>query len=857
MNKKDVYTSGMQIIYHNNNLKAWMEQDRQPIGIHLHEDMEILYVLSGRMAIFKGDKNFVLHGEDFLLLNSFERHELYIEKGCHLLSFYFSTDLLKLAEFCDVDLVSPLQLLKKDAIQQMRTMLASLAKHASANHPPAEPPLVLSEILALLGMMQSICFDKGKNKEPRKMDAAAKTGKERLHEVLSHIHRHYEEDCSLHTLSERFYLSSGHLSRLFLQETGMHCHAYVRRIRLAHAAMLLSNTQLLITEIAFQSGYQNSNTFSAHFRACYGMSPMEYRKQPESRSIPFAADNQEDPNSGQSSNGQSPFLVSLLKHAVKQERLLPYHPDIREPAMADLDLRKPVTVLPRPYAHALVLNMGYASSYLYQRHYTQMLTMAKERIGFRYVFHHGIYDDAMHVVNKNAAEDIWYDFRLLDRMTDCILALGMLPYYEFSRTPPVYLDSPQHLFHNGYIQIPDDLTGWKKLLSHTLEHFAARYGASCVAKWRFALLPPMYLEWDIFSMEEYLDYYRTTFVTIRSMAPGAKIGAGTFDIGRFRFQMEKGKANHLLHFLSAVKNERLLPDFLTLQDFGTDYFGIEEPEIYTRFLKQEQGQGEALHPAEDPDQLLHNLRLVQSIQEQAGTVLPMELLYWNSTFWGQDLGNDTCFKAAYYAKSFRDTLGIVDALGYSAFYDETEDGLFEGGNGAVTIDGIPKAVEQTMELLSLLENQVIGTGDGWLVSASDDKKRITILLYNYGHYNRKLHLDYVLPKEEQLNIDRYYAFYDHGNRHFILNLRHLRQGCYTCKKTMISRNCGSSYDAWIRMGAPAQLSDHMRKFLIRHSDPDQVWEQIQISENEDYTVNQLVETHSVQLIALIYSETEP
>lgn len=52
---------------------------------------------------------------------------------------------------------------------------------------------------------------------------------------------------------------------------------YIKERRLKHAAHLLTSTEHSITEIAFQSGFQDVTTFSASFRQNFKDSPTKYR----------------------------------------------------------------------------------------------------------------------------------------------------------------------------------------------------------------------------------------------------------------------------------------------------------------------------------------------------------------------------------------------------------------------------------------------------------------------------------------------------------------------------------------------------------------------------------------------------
>jgi len=54
----------------------------------------------------------------------------------------------------------------------------------------------------------------------------------------------------------------------------------VNGFRLAHAATLLRETQLSVTEIAALSGFLSRSNFYREFQRSYGQSPVTYRQGP-------------------------------------------------------------------------------------------------------------------------------------------------------------------------------------------------------------------------------------------------------------------------------------------------------------------------------------------------------------------------------------------------------------------------------------------------------------------------------------------------------------------------------------------------------------------------------------------------
>lgn len=74
-------------------------------------------------------------------------------------------------------------------------------------------------------------------------------------------------------------MSESHFYRRFRDCFGESPSAYRNRVRLLHAASLLGNTNLPVSEIAVRVGYEDPFYFSRCFHAAYGVSPVVYRQK--------------------------------------------------------------------------------------------------------------------------------------------------------------------------------------------------------------------------------------------------------------------------------------------------------------------------------------------------------------------------------------------------------------------------------------------------------------------------------------------------------------------------------------------------------------------------------------------------
>ena len=93
-----------------------------------------------------------------------------------------------------------------------------------------------------------------------------------------YVLKHYSDPLTLEKVSEAVGFSASYFSFLFKKETGENFLHYLTRIRMDRAKELLSQTDLSISEISEQVGYNDSNYFTKMFRKETRLSPGQYRK---------------------------------------------------------------------------------------------------------------------------------------------------------------------------------------------------------------------------------------------------------------------------------------------------------------------------------------------------------------------------------------------------------------------------------------------------------------------------------------------------------------------------------------------------------------------------------------------------
>jgi AraC-like DNA-binding protein len=99
----------------------------------------------------------------------------------------------------------------------------------------------------------------------------------RIANVIALLEKEHMNPLNLDDLAKIANMSKGNLIRVFRNATNQTPIEYLIDIRIQHAIELLCKTNLPVTEIAFQTGFSDSNYFSRHFRNKTNSSPKDFR----------------------------------------------------------------------------------------------------------------------------------------------------------------------------------------------------------------------------------------------------------------------------------------------------------------------------------------------------------------------------------------------------------------------------------------------------------------------------------------------------------------------------------------------------------------------------------------------------
>ena len=103
-------------------------------------------------------------------------------------------------------------------------------------------------------------------------------------EIISYLRTNYQENISLDDVAKAVGFSTSECCRLFKKITGDTIVSYLRSYRLSRSVELLEETDLSVSQIAYESGFSGASYYIESFKRELNMTPLQYRR--EHRSLP-------------------------------------------------------------------------------------------------------------------------------------------------------------------------------------------------------------------------------------------------------------------------------------------------------------------------------------------------------------------------------------------------------------------------------------------------------------------------------------------------------------------------------------------------------------------------------------------
>ena len=251
------------------------------IPVHWHDELEIIYVKSGFLTVNISGENYIGKPGDAFVVSPGNLHFMGSQTGTvDYFTFLFPLKYIAFRsdDMLDDKLIEPLNsghlMISPEIKDTVKEQCEQLARVYAAEIDKSESKIT-SQIRKKIILLQFIheLWKKGFIVEN---DTTGRNTVEK--EMVSYIQQNYTGKILLREFGEQFHLSEKYISRYFKEHFHITLSQYVTYLRLEHAKQMLQETDISVTEVAMQSGYQNISYFIRSFKKTYGVSPLKYRK---------------------------------------------------------------------------------------------------------------------------------------------------------------------------------------------------------------------------------------------------------------------------------------------------------------------------------------------------------------------------------------------------------------------------------------------------------------------------------------------------------------------------------------------------------------------------------------------------
>ena len=98
-----------------------------------------------------------------------------------------------------------------------------------------------------------------------------------MSEVVEYIEENYKKNITLAVMAESLGYEYCYFSRIFNKLFAMNFTDYINVYRFNAACAMLTETDMSMTDIAYESGFQSIRSFNSIFKKLSGVTPREYR----------------------------------------------------------------------------------------------------------------------------------------------------------------------------------------------------------------------------------------------------------------------------------------------------------------------------------------------------------------------------------------------------------------------------------------------------------------------------------------------------------------------------------------------------------------------------------------------------
>lgn len=250
------------------------------IAWHWHKEIEIVVLYEGNVSLETAKESIILKKGDGVFINSEELH--YFKKigdeKCVLISYVFDKSLVigDKGSIIERKYIEPLVQNKTLSLFKISEKLSRKLEEVFFEYEDKKFGVEINIRNILSSVLLEIII------ENREKLIEKKTYKnldsQRIKGMLDFIQKNYSNELTLKEIGEAVFIGERETLRCFARTIGISPIEYLKKYRVKVAANLLTTTDLPVTEICIQCGFNSPSYFSKSFQRVFNVTPREYRK---------------------------------------------------------------------------------------------------------------------------------------------------------------------------------------------------------------------------------------------------------------------------------------------------------------------------------------------------------------------------------------------------------------------------------------------------------------------------------------------------------------------------------------------------------------------------------------------------
>lgn len=231
-----------------------------------YNSLLITHIINGTFTFAQNGKHITARKGETVILDCFKPHEYYTNNSMESIWIHFNGQ--NCIPFYNEIVKNEGNLIKCSDPDHVEKLLFRIFNGMSSDDKPSEINWSL-DIYKILAELSNPLHISTKNKT---------SYEESIQDAKKYIFEHLNEKLTVKNIANVIHMSPSHFSRVFKHQTGFSPYDFVLISRLNRAKDYLQKTDMSISQIAYETGFNSESNFIYFFTKNTGFSPSKFRK---------------------------------------------------------------------------------------------------------------------------------------------------------------------------------------------------------------------------------------------------------------------------------------------------------------------------------------------------------------------------------------------------------------------------------------------------------------------------------------------------------------------------------------------------------------------------------------------------